>query len=405
MQLHSLPSGWNWTTLGESFKWGSGGTPLRSRSEYYVDGTIPWVIIGDLNDGIVTETQTKITQSGLGSSSAKWVEIGSVLIAMYGSIGKLGIAGKRLTTNQAIAFTKPDPINNKYLFYYLMGERDNLLNLGIGATQQNISQTIIKAYPFPLAPYPEQERIVERIESLFTQLDAGVASLKHSQAALERYEASVLKAAFEGRLVPQDPSDEPADKALECILDKVGKEYNPPQINHYELPEGWCWATIEQLAANEKYSLTIGPFGSDLKVSDYQADGVPLIFVRNIRSKDFRNTHYISRQKSIELNAHEISGGDILITKMGEPPGDACLYPEARPNAIITADCIKWRPSPLNEKRYLVYGLSSLIMQKQIQQITRGVAQKKVSLDRFRKLYFPLAPSIENIEVRYPLCT
>ncbi len=123
-------------------------------------GTIPWLVIGDLNDGIVTDSRTKITEDGLRNSAVKWIEEGSVLIAMYGSIGKLGIAGRRLTTNQAIAFTKPEPILPKYLFYYLLRERENLGKRGIGVTQKNISQTIIKGYPFLLAPLQEQRRIV-----------------------------------------------------------------------------------------------------------------------------------------------------------------------------------------------------------------------------------------------------
>src|SRR5262249_37350303 len=108
-----------------------------------------------------------------------------------------------------------------------------------------------------------------------------------------------------------------------------------------ELPEGWCWATVKQLSSADRYSLAIGPFGSDLKVEDYRDQGVPLVFVRNIRSAVFDgpNTRYVTIAKGHELHAHQVIGGDILITKMGEPPGDACLYPHTRPPAIITADC------------------------------------------------------------------
>lgn len=201
-----LPGDWKISTLGKEFKWGSGGTPLRSKSEYY-GGNIPWVIIGDLNDNVISETAENITEQGLNNSSAKWVEEGSVLIAMYGSIGKLGIAGKRLTTNQAIAFTKPESVSSKYLFYYLMGERNNLLSLGSGATQQNISQTVIKAYPFPIAPKDEQERIVAKIEELFTQLEAGTSALERVQAALRRYKASMLKAGMNGTLLGNGKND------------------------------------------------------------------------------------------------------------------------------------------------------------------------------------------------------
>lgn len=146
-----VPTGWRLTTLGECFKWSSGGTPRRTEPSYF-GGDIPWAVIGDLNDGVIAETQSSITEAGLHNSSAKWVEPGSVLVAMYGSIGKLAIAGRRLTTNQAIAFTKPDPVDPKYLYYYLRSQRPSLARLGKGATQLNISQTVLKKFPFVLAP-------------------------------------------------------------------------------------------------------------------------------------------------------------------------------------------------------------------------------------------------------------
>ncbi|MCF7981556.1 MAG: restriction endonuclease subunit S [Pseudomonadales bacterium] len=197
-----IPDGWVWTTLGEAFKWGSGGTPKRTNPKYY-GGDIPWLIIGDLNDGPVGDSETKITEEGLKNSSAKWVEPGSVLLAMYGSIGKLGIATERLTTNQAIAFTQAEPNDAKYLFYYLMFSRDALAREGKGATQLNISQTVIKAFPFPLAPLEQQKRIVAKIEELFSHIDAGIEALKKAKQLLKQYRQSVLKAAVTGELTKE----------------------------------------------------------------------------------------------------------------------------------------------------------------------------------------------------------
>ncbi|MGH2810736.1 MAG: restriction endonuclease subunit S, partial [Actinomycetota bacterium] len=105
--MESLHSAWGWSTLGEVAIWGSGGTPKRTVPGYF-GGNIPWLIIGDLTDGPVAAAATSITEEGLQNSSAKWVEPGSILLAMYGSIGKLGIAETRLTTNQAIAFAVPN---------------------------------------------------------------------------------------------------------------------------------------------------------------------------------------------------------------------------------------------------------------------------------------------------------
>ena len=117
--MSDLPPGWVETTLGEAARWGSGGTPKADNARYY-GGEIPWAVIGDLNDAVVSETAKSITESGLAASSARVIPAGTVLIAMYGSIGKLGIAGVDMATNQAIGFAFPVPeLEPKFLFWYL----------------------------------------------------------------------------------------------------------------------------------------------------------------------------------------------------------------------------------------------------------------------------------------------
>ena len=281
----------------------------------------------------------------------------------------------------------------------------------------------------------EQDRIVAEIEKQFTRLDAATAALKRVQANLKRYRASVLKAACEGRLVPTEAElarkegrdYEPADKLLQRILrerrarweadtlakmqasgkppkddnwkQKYKEPSNPDTSNLPSLPEGWCWASIDQLTAEEPYALAIGPFGSNLKVSDYQHRGVPLVFVRNIRLRIFDGdgNFFVSPEKACELTPHGIKSGDVLITKMGAPPGDACVYPSGQPDAVITADCIKIRfHQYLQYQDLYVSFIESPPVKKQILQRTRGVAQLKVSLERIRDLALPLAPAEEQ---------
>ncbi|MCA3026696.1 MAG: restriction endonuclease subunit S [Rhodocyclaceae bacterium] len=105
--MKKLPVGWVETTLGELSDWGSGGTPSRGNPAYF-GGAIPWVTISDLNDAIVTDTFASITDAGIENSAAKLAPVGSILLALYGSIGKLGIAGVPLATNQAIAYSLPN---------------------------------------------------------------------------------------------------------------------------------------------------------------------------------------------------------------------------------------------------------------------------------------------------------
>ena len=165
---------------------------------------------------------------------------------------------------------------------------------------------------------------------------------------------------------------------------------------------GWVWASVEQVASDERYSLSIGPFGSNLKVPDYREEGVPLVFVRNIRSGKYGGVHtkYVTPDKADELRAHSIAAGDVLITKMGEPPGDADVYPDGEPLAVITADCIKVRCwSGLMLPHFLKSVINSYIGQRQIEPMTQGVAQKKVSLGRFSSLAVPVPSFAEQIEV------
>ena len=194
--MNDLPSGWVETTLDTVADWGSGGTPKAGTASYY-GGPIPWAIIGDLTDGIVRKTAGTITELGLRNSSAKVIDTDVVLIAMYGSIGKLGLPVIPMATNQAIAFARPRSgvLMRGYLFYYLMHARHRLAAAGKGATQQNISQTILKAWRVQLAPFGEQQRIVAAIEEQFSRLDAGVAALERVRQNIKRMRAAIFESA------------------------------------------------------------------------------------------------------------------------------------------------------------------------------------------------------------------
>ena len=227
--MTKLPDGWKKSTLGEIAKWGSGGTPTAGNTKYY-DGDIPWAIIGDLNDTVVSRTAKSITELGLNNSSAKMVPEGAILIAMYGSIGKLGIAGLPMATNQAIAFAVPDEsiVLKSYLFYYLRSQREILLSKGKGATQQNISQTLLKSWAIPCPPIDEQHKIVELLEDHFSRLDAAIADVKQAK----------LKAAKFRRSFIHDMTTSIEGSEVMGILD-ICDVYQPKTISTKELiPDG-----------------------------------------------------------------------------------------------------------------------------------------------------------------------
>ena len=165
-----IPENWVWVRMGQIGNWGAGSTPQRGDANYY-NGKILWLKTGELNNGIVYDTEEKVTQKAFQDCSLRMNKIGDVLIAMYGAtIGKLAIVGKELTTNQACCGCTPYLIYNWYIFYFLMASRDSFIKKGEGGAQPNISRVKLVEHLIPLPPLKEQYRIVAQIEKLFEQL-------------------------------------------------------------------------------------------------------------------------------------------------------------------------------------------------------------------------------------------
>lgn len=324
-----IPTSWRGARLAELGEWGSGGTPSRSNPSYY-GGGIPWLKIGDLNDGEIWESEESISNSGLANSSAKLLEPGIVLVAMYGSIGKIGLTRISCATNQAIAFCRPDKrvVDSKFLFWGLRYLRPRLVSMGQGGAQLNISQTLLKDVQLPVAPLGEQRRIVEKIETLFAELDKGEESLRQVQVLLARYRQSVLKAAVTGELT----ADWRAQRAgqmehgrdlLARILKtrrenwqgrgKYKEPVEPDTTNLPELPEGWVWASLAQLTWI-KGGVTV-----DKKRAPSNPVTLPYLRVANVQN-GYLDLCYI-KEITVEAEKAEeclLQPGDILLNEGGD---------------------------------------------------------------------------------------
>ena len=140
----SLPDSWHQSELGKIAKWGSGGTPKSGTKAFY-GGEIPWAVIGDLTESWVSQTAQTITKAGLEKSSAKIIEPGTVMLAMYGaSIGRTGIAAVKMATNQAIAFAVPveNVVDKQYLLKYIQSQKEIFVRAGQGGAQPNSYQAL-----------------------------------------------------------------------------------------------------------------------------------------------------------------------------------------------------------------------------------------------------------------------
>ena len=326
--LARLPIGWEWAQLGDVCRTTSGGTPSRKYARYFT-GNIPWVKSGELPDGVVTEVGERITEEAVAKSSAKLFPAGTLLIALYGAtVGKLGILNEDAATNQAVcAIFPPEHLDTKYLFWYLRFVRADLVAQAIGGAQPNISQGILRTLPIPVAPLDQQKRIVAEIEKQFSRLDEAVANLKRVKANLKRYKAAVLKAAVEGRLVETEAeiarregrSYETGAQLLQRILETrrsqwkgKGKYKEPTAPNTTdlpELPEGWVWASVDQLLMSLRNGLSKKPEDSE--------PGTPILRISAVRplELDIKDSRFYRPQANERVDDYKLEVGDVLFVR------------------------------------------------------------------------------------------
>ena len=311
-----MPSSWAWTTLGHIGIWQSGGTPSRSNKSYY-GGNIPWLKTGDLNDGLITDIPENITEEAVANSSAKLNPVGSVLIAMYGAtIGKLGILTFPATTNQACcACIQYDAVIQDYLFYFLLSQKNEFIAKGGGGAQPNISKEIIVRTMIPIPPLAEQERIVCRIKRWFALIDQIEQEKADLQVIIKQTKGKILDLAIHGKLVPQDPNDEPASELLKHINPKA--EITCDNGHYQNLPEGWTKCKLSDLCKIEN--------GFAFSSIDYKNEGTPLVRISNIVNNSIDLTECVYIQNRTE-DRFIVAKGDLLIAMSGATTGKMGVY-------------------------------------------------------------------------------
>ena len=408
-----IPESWEWSKLGWIGNWGAGATPAKGNPEFYNNGTIPWIRTGELNNGYVYDSEIKVTPKALEKCSLRMCSVGDVLIAMYGAtIGKVAIEGIEHTTNQACCACTPYFIFNKYLLYYLMASKKTFIEMGAGGAQPNISREKIVDFPFPLPPLAEQHRIVAKIEELLPKVEEyGKAqeTLDKLNAELpERLKKSILQEAISGRLVPQDPNDEPASVLLDKIrkektqLVKAGKlkkkDLIETPINEdeipFEIPDSWEWVRLGDISLDS----ADGPFGSNLKKDHYTTSKeVRIIQLSNIGELGWKdaNTKYTTYKHLETIQRSEAFAGDIIIAKM-MPAGRAIICPSDDNKYVLSSDAVRFDFSNYLFKKYLYYSINSSIFKSQVYGNVQGITRVRTSLTKLRNYLIPLPPLAEQ---------
>jgi type I restriction enzyme S subunit len=219
--LAALPEGWVWTTLGQAFGVYVGATPSRAEASYW-GGDVRWVSSGEVAFCRINDTRETITDAGLANTSTAVHPLGTVLLGMIGegkTRGQVAILNVSACNNQNCAAIRVSETNipPELVYRYLEGKYAETRRSGSGNNQPALNKTSVSAMPFPLPPLEEQKRIVAEMERSLSVVDNLEQVVKVNLKRAERLRQAVLKEAFAGRLVPQDPADEPASVLLERI--------------------------------------------------------------------------------------------------------------------------------------------------------------------------------------------
>ena len=414
-----IPESWEWVRLGSIGDWGSGATPSRAVPEYY-DGDIPWLKTGDLNDGYIKYIPESISKLALEKTSVRLNPTGSILIAMYGAtIGKVGILTFPATTNQACCACLPIEIFNEYLFYFLMSQKVAFVKQGEGGAQPNISKEKIVATLMPLPPLAEQYRIVAKIKELFPLVKkykeaySAVSSLNNSFPDLLK--KSILQEAVQGKLVPQDPSDEPASVLLERIRaekerliqeGKIKRDKHESIIyrrdnSHYEkldgierciddeipfeIPETWEWCRLKTVGITQT-----GNTPSKAH-PEYIGDEIPFITPGDIQNG---TVFYDNQALSMEgkMVAHICPKGSILQVCIGGSIGKAAI--------INKKVCFNQQINSISPiiiySEYIYTIMQSPYFLKNIKKQAGGTATPIINRGIWDYLLIPIAPISEQ---------
>ena len=424
-----IPESWEWVRLGSIGDWGSGATPSRSIPEYY-GGDIPWLKTGDLNDGYIECIPENISRLALEKTSVRLNPTGSVLIAMYGAtIGKVGILTFPATTNQACCACLPIEIYNEYLFYFLMSQKVSFVKRGEGGAQPNISKEKIIATLMPLPPLAEQYRIVAKIKGVlpFVEQYGEACSAANSLNAAfpDLLKKSILQEAVQGKLVPQDSSDEPASVLLERIRaekqrliaeGKIKKDKHESVIfrrdnSHYEkldgierciddeipfdIPDNWRWVRFSEIALFEN-----GDRSSKYPVeTDYVPDGIPFFGAKDMAEKymSFDDVRYISEEKFAQLGNGKLQNGDLICLLRGSV-GKTRIFRsiEKYSTGFICAQMLIIRCLNSSVLDYVYVAISSPYYTKILETKITGTAVRQLPAKEVARMLIPLPPLSEQ---------
>lgn len=350
----------------------SGATPKTTIVENF-GGDIPWLTPADLSgytQKYISHGARNLTKQGYDSCSTQIMPSGTVLFSSRAPIGYVAIAKNPICTNQGFKSIVPKPfINSEFLYYQLIYLRKTIQDMGSGTTFKEISATKFGTVQVAVPPLVEQKRIVTRIEELFSQLDASVAELKTAKERLKVYRQAVLKKAF--------------------------AKYH-------------TFTSLKQVSER----IFDGPFGSNLKTSDYVEQGIRVVRLENLKNAWFDDTKrsFVTREKYQTISSHTVYPDDLIMSTFISENIKICQLPKEVGFAVNKADCVGIRLKSGINPRFIMFYLASQEAYNLLVHQVHGATRPRVNTKQIKAMQVPVTKlceqdaTVTGIEEKMSIC-
>jgi type I restriction enzyme S subunit len=333
--LGEIPENWQTSRLKMFSKIYSGGTPDKTKNEYWENGTVPWIASGEVNQELITEVTTYITKEALKNSSTKWIPKNAIVMALAGqgrTKGTVAITGIEVTCNQSLAAIVTKNISYKYLFYWLKSKYQDIRGL-VGEDRDGLNLDLIGAISIPIPSIYEQQQIVNFLDYKTEQCDRFIANRqKQIELLNEQLHFKINQAITKG------------------INSQV--KFKPTDIKYVpEIPEHWDIRKFKSLTS----ILTCGVAATPEYVEE--SEGVAFLSAQNCRpfEMDLSKYNYIKPSLHKQLTRYKKpEKGDVLVTRVGAGIGQACII-DTDLEFSIYVSLTHIRPNKEIFSEYIVY--------------------------------------------------